>query len=171
VTDASAPASPEGPSVSEKEPSTEASGSSPTRRSRPKPLDAAVAAQMSRMPRRDTKPELQIRRLLHARGLRYRVDDKRLPGRPDIVFAGARLAVFVDGCFWHACPEHGVLPKNNRDWWQAKLAATVGRDRRKDENLWMLGWDVLHVWEHEDAVSAADRVASAVASKSRRRAP
>lgn len=134
-------------------------------------VSARVSSQMSRMPRRDTKPELQIRRLLHARGLRYRVDDKRLPGRPDIVFAGARLAVFVDGCFWHACPEHGVLPKNNREWWRVKLAANVERDRRKDENLWTLGWSVLHVWEHEQPLVAAERIASAVASGTRRRAP
>lgn len=152
------------------EPRTERVGSDSAARPRPRPLDAAVTAQMSRMPRRDTKPELQIRRLLHARGLRYRVDDRRLPGRPDIVFAGARLAVFVDGCFWHACPQHGVLPKNNRDWWQAKLVANVERDRRKDENLGVLGWDVLHVWEHEKPIEAAERVAAAVAAKSPRRA-
>ncbi len=152
-------------------PRTEPAGPSSEVRPRPRPLDAAVTAQMSRMPRRDTKPELQIRRLLHARGLRYRVDDKRLPGRPDIVFAGARLAVFVDGCFWHACPEHGVLPKNNREWWRSKLTANVERDRRKDENLWTQGWSVLHVWEHEQPVVAAERIASAVASGTRRRAP
>ena len=170
MTNSDGQASPEGPPLAP-EPTAEPVGPSLAARPRPRPLDAGVTAQMSRMPRRDTKPELQIRRLLHARGLRYRVDDKRLPGRPDIVFAGARLAVFIDGCFWHACPEHGVLPKNNREWWRSKLSATVERDHRKDENLWTLGWSVVHIWEHEQPIAAAERIASAVASKTKRRAP
>jgi DNA mismatch endonuclease (patch repair protein) len=110
------------------------------------------------MPRRSTGPELALRRELHRRGLRYRVDLAGLPGRPDIVFTRARLAVFVDGCFWHRCPEHGTLPRNNAAWWLAKLERNVARDRAKDEALRGLGWTVLHVWEHESPGVAADRI-------------
>lgn len=121
-------------------------------------LDAATSARMSRMPRRSTGPELALRRELHRRGLRYRVDHAGLPGRPDIVFTRARLAVFVDGCFWHRCPEHGTLPRNNGAWWLAKLERNVARDRAKDAALRDLGWSVVHVWEHESPVAAADRI-------------
>jgi DNA mismatch endonuclease (patch repair protein) len=119
-----------------------------------------VSQQMSRMPRRDTGPELLLRRELHARGLRFRVRSS-LPGRPDIVFTRARIAVFVDGCFWHGCSEHGSLPKNNREWWREKLETNVRRDRVKDEALRALGWQVLHFWEHDRAGGAADRIEEA----------
>jgi DNA mismatch endonuclease, patch repair protein len=123
---------------------------------RPKPSSRSVSAQMSRMPRSDTGPELALRSALHRRGLRFRVNDRSLPGRPDIVLTRARVAVFVDGCFWHACPEHGVLPESNRDWWRAKLERNVERDREKDAALEELGWLTVHVWEHEDIPGAAD---------------
>jgi DNA mismatch endonuclease (patch repair protein) len=110
------------------------------------------------MPRRSTGPELAIRRELHRRGLRFRVDHALLPGRPDIVFTRARVVVFVDGCFWHRCPEHGTLPRNNAQWWLAKLDRNVARDRSKDSALAELGWAVIHVWEHESPEVAADRV-------------
>src|SRR3954465_8998485 len=122
------------------------------------PLDSKTSARMSRMPRRSTGPELGIRRELHRRGLRFRVDHAGLPGRPDIVFTRARLAVFVDGCFWHRCPEHGTLPRNNAMWWLAKLARNVERDAEKDAVLTGLGWVSLHVWEHEPVLDAADRI-------------
>lgn len=122
---------------------------------RPAPLNAAVSRQMSRMPRASTGPELLLRRELHRRGLRYRVNHPGLPGRPDVALTRVRLAVFVDGCFWHMCPEHGVLPKNNAQWWRAKLERNVARDREKDERLAVLGWAVLHFWEHEDLVAVA----------------
>lgn len=89
--------------------------------------------------------------------MRYRLHAK-LPGRPDLVFTRAKLAVFVDGCFWHRCPEHGIMPKNNREWWLEKLEANVVRDRLKDDALDALGWRVVHIWEHEPASDAADRV-------------
>lgn len=120
---------------------------------------------MARVARRDTRPELEIRRELHARGLRYRVDASPVPslrGRADILFRQARVAVYVDGCFWHSCPDHGVLPKGNREWWREKLAATVRRDRTTDSMLAELGWMVVRVWEHEDPVVAADRIEAAV---------
>lgn len=127
-------------------------------RARPVPLNDTVTQQMSRMPRRSTGPELALRRELHRRGLRFRVNYAALPGRPDLAFTRVRLAVFVDGCFWHRCPEHGTLPKNNRDWWAAKLDRTVERDREKDGALRDLGWSPLHVWEHEDPVTVADMI-------------
>lgn len=99
-----------------------------------------------------------IRRELHRRGLRFRVNHPQLPGRPDIAFTGARVAVFVDGCFWHVCPDHGVLPKNNRDWWRTKLDRNVERDREKDARLEEMGWLAMHVWEHEDPVKVADSI-------------
>jgi DNA mismatch endonuclease (patch repair protein) len=116
---------------------------------RPLPKSDAVSGQLSRMPRHSTQPELALRRALHAAGVRFTVNRKDLPGRPDLVLSRARLAVFVDGCFWHSCPEHGVMPKNNGEWWRAKLAGNVERDRRKDRELEELGWTVLHFWEHQ----------------------
>ncbi|MER6755205.1 DNA mismatch endonuclease Vsr [Micromonospora echinofusca] len=124
----------------------------------PRPLDAATSARFRRMPRASTKPELRLRRELHRRGLRFRVNHPGLPGRPDMAFTRAKVAVFVDGCFWHRCPEHGTLPRNNRDWWQQKLDRNVARDRAKDAALAELGWMVLHVWEHEATDAAANRV-------------
>ncbi len=113
---------------------------------------------MKRIGQRDTKPEVDLRRLLHAKGLRYRVADRRLPGRPDVSFSRAQIAVFVDGCFWHSCPDHGTLPKNNRAWWEAKLEGNRLRDRAKDAALVALGYAVIHVWEHEDPQRAADTI-------------
>lgn len=96
------------------------------------PLNDHVRDEMRKMPRRDTKPELALRKELYRRGIRYRVNLGGLPGRPDIALTRAKIAVFVDGCFWHACPVHGTLPRNNRDWCHAKLARNVERDREKD---------------------------------------
>ena len=110
---------------------------------------------MKRMPRRDSKAELRLRRELHRLGLRYRVQFRGLPGTPDIAFTRARIAVFVDGCFWHRCPKHGGTPKANREWWVEKLEGNVGRDRRKDEELQGIGWLPVHIWEHECPVEAA----------------
>jgi DNA mismatch endonuclease (patch repair protein) len=127
---------------------------------RPVPLSPLVSDQMRRMPRASTRPELALRRELHKRGLRFRVNYLGLPGRPDLAFTRIRVAVFVDGCFWHMCSAHVRVPKNNRDWWVAKLEGNVARDQEKDRHLAQLGWTVLHVWEHEDPVIAADRVAA-----------
>lgn len=121
-------------------------------------MNGTVSAQMQRMPRHSTGPEMLLRRELHRRGLRFRVHPKDLPGRPDIVFTRARLAVFVDGCFWHMCKEHGTIPKNNREWWLAKLQRNVERDTEKDEALREAGWTPVHVWEHTDLSEAADTV-------------
>ena len=110
------------------------------------------------MPRRDSGPEMALRRELHSLGLRFRIQYRGIPGTPDIAFTRARVAVFVDGCFWHQCPEHGVMPKANREWWRAKLEGNTERDRRKDRALLELGWLPVHVWEHEDAAGAASRI-------------
>jgi DNA mismatch endonuclease (patch repair protein) len=116
---------------------------------------------MSRQARRDTAPELALRRVLHARGRRYRLCYP-VPGLPrrtiDIAFPGPKVAVFVDGCFWHGCPEHGTDPKANDEWWAEKLARNVERDRETDAALGARMWRVVRVWEHEDASEAADRV-------------
>jgi DNA mismatch endonuclease (patch repair protein) len=125
---------------------------------RPPPKNAVVAAQMSRMPRSSTQPELLLRRALHARGLRFTVNRKDLPGTPDVVLSRARIAVFVDGCFWHACEAHGVVPKNNRSWWHEKLQANRERDHRKDQALRRAGWLPVHVWEHEAVPDAAEQI-------------
>lgn len=123
---------------------------------------------MSRVRTVHTGPEMAIRRELHRRGLRYRVN-MPLPQmgriRPDIVFTRARVAVFVDGCFWHRCPEHGSSPKSNADWWRRKLDTNVRRDRTTDEALAEASWTVLRIWEHEDIATAADRVETIVRSR------
>lgn len=112
--------------------------------------------------RRDTTPERRLRAALHARGYRFRVDlpvhvgPGRRP-RPDIAFTRRQLAVFVDGCFWHCCPEHGRPPLTNVGYWGPKLHGNVERDARDTERLRAAGWEVLRLWEHvrvEDAVIA-----------------
>lgn len=117
--------------------------------------------------RRDTKPELAVRSALHRLGLRFRCDypielEGRRPVRPDVVFTRVKVAVFIDGCYWHACPEHGTSPKSNPSYWAAKLARNVKRDRQTDGALAERGWTVIRAWEHEPIESAAARVASAV---------
>lgn len=120
---------------------------------------------MSRLGRRDTQPELALRSELHRRGFRFRVDRAPVPGlrsRADIVFGPARVAVYVDGCFWHSCPDHGTRPKANAEWWERKLDRNQERDRETDLVLREHGWRVVRIWEHEDAGEAADRVEAAL---------
>lgn len=119
---------------------------------------------MTSQRQRDTKGELELRSLLHRRGLRFRVH-ALLPGlrrRSDVVFTRARVVVFVDGCFWHGCPEHGTWPKQNADWWREKIEANQRRDRDTDAKLRAAGWNVIRVWEHDDPIEAADRVTEIV---------
>lgn len=130
--------------------------------------DDATRERMSRQRSRDTDPERALRSLLHRRGLRFRLHRRPVPGlrrQADIVFGRAQVAVFVDGCFWHCCPEHATSPKANAAWWTAKLAANVARDRDTDEQLASAGWTVVRVWEHEDPVAAAAYVAEVVRSR------
>src|SRR4051794_8358396 len=111
--------------------------------------------------RRDSKPELALRSQLHRRGWRFRVDllviADGVRTRPDIVFTRRRVAVFVDGCFWHCCPQHGKPPKSHTDYWSKKLARNVQRDERDSRALRRAGWTVVRLWEH---VAPADAVAS-----------
>ncbi|MFI7596618.1 very short patch repair endonuclease [Actinoplanes sp. NPDC049681] len=131
----------------------------------PTPSSAGVSDRMSRQRRRDTTPEVAIRKLLHARGFRFRVT-MPVPGMPrrsiDIAFTRARVAVFVDGCFWHVCPVHRTSPAANSDWWSKKLATNQERDVATNEHLRDLGWRVVRIWEHEDPNEAADRIAATV---------
>ncbi|GEL24785.1 hypothetical protein PSU4_37390 [Pseudonocardia sulfidoxydans NBRC 16205] len=110
---------------------------------------------------RDTRPELALRSAVHALGLRYRVGARPLPRlrrTADLVFTRARVAVFLDGCFWHGCPEHHTVAVTNSGFWAEKVATNRRRDRDTDERLREAGWVVLRVWEHEDPVEAARRV-------------
>ncbi len=96
----------------------------------------------------DTGPELRLRRALWKRGWRYRLKTK-LPGKPDMVFVSQRVAIFVDGCFWHGCPKHGVSPKTNQKFWEEKLRANLMRDREVGASLREAGWTVIRFWEHD----------------------
>lgn len=129
------------------------------------PTDPLTSARMRAQRRRDTAPEVALRRELHRRGARFFVDRAPLPGlrrRADLVFPRKRVAVYVDGCFWHSCPQHATSPKNNAQWWADKLAANVVRDRDTDTRLAAAGWSVVRIWEHEDPAEAADRVQAAL---------
>lgn len=118
---------------------------------------------MSRQRTRDTGPELLLRRELHSRGMRYRVGYP-VPGNHrrsiDVAFVGIRLAVFVDGCFWHGCPEHGTWPKANAEWWENKTKMNRMRDADTDRLLRDAGWEPLRIWEH-DISDGVDRVIEA----------
>lgn len=114
---------------------------------------------------RDTRPELAVRRACHARGLRYRVDVRPLTTlnrRADLVFARAKVAVFVDGCFWHQCPSHGTTARANASYWANKIAKNVERDRDTNRQLEKAGWTVIRAWEHEPVAEVVDRVESAL---------
>ncbi|MBY4638358.1 very short patch repair endonuclease [Sphingopyxis sp. XHP0097] len=127
------------------------------------PSSPEASKRLSRVRQRDTEAELAVRRALHRRGRRYRVNVK-LIDRPrrvaDIVFRPKKVAVFVDGCFWHGCPEHGSKSKSNADYWKDKIAGNQKRDRDTDRRLEEAGWKVVRVWEHEDPDKAARRICS-----------
>ena len=123
---------------------------------------------MSRQRTTGTAAELALRKELHRRGLRYRIDRAPVKGlrrKADVVFGPSKVAVMVDGCFWHGCPQHATQPQANEAWWREKLARNVERDRDTDARLQEAGWLVLRVWEHEPVSHAADRVAEAVRSR------
>lgn len=117
---------------------------------------------------RDTGPELAVRRALHAMGLRYRVDhplpfDRRR--RADVAFTRVRVAVFIDGCFWHGCPEHGITPRTNSRFWSEKFVGNRARDVDTTARLEAVGWMVLRFWEHEDPRAAAEQIGRAVTAR------
>lgn len=113
--------------------------------------------------KRDTTPEIRIRKLLHAGGLRYRVDyplpfDRRR--RADVVFTKLKVAVFIDGCFWHGCPEHYISPRSNHEFWRNKHLKNLARDRDTDVRMRQLGWTVMRFWEHESPEDVVGRIRS-----------
>jgi DNA mismatch endonuclease, patch repair protein len=132
----------------------------------PHPSSPGRSANMRANRRTDTKPEMALRRALHGQGFRYRKDYRLdLEGarvRPDIAFTARRVAVFVDGCFWHACPEHGTKPASNTWYWGPKLIRNVERDRAADAALLAAGWQVVRVWEHEPLDEAVAAVVAAL---------
>ncbi|MEI9989019.1 MAG: very short patch repair endonuclease [Rhizomicrobium sp.] len=117
---------------------------------------------MSRIRGKNTKPEMLLRKALYSKGLRFRIHRNDLPGAPDIVFASQKIAVFVDGCFWHGCPDHAVEPKTNRLFWRDKIDKNKKRDDRATDELRALGWKVIRIWEHDikQSISHAARASS-----------
>lgn len=103
---------------------------------------------MSRIRAQNTSPEINLRKELWANGFRYRIRNK-LPGKPDIIFSKHRIAIFVDGCFWHGCSEHYQIPETNTEFWNNKIEKNVERDRKNNSNLRNMGWIVIRFWEHE----------------------
>lgn len=137
------------------------------RRLPPPPPPSSPLAQktMSAQRQADTKPEIAVRSALHRRGLRYRKHLAPLQGlrcKADVVFLRQQVAIFIDGCFWHGCTQHGTVPKANNRWWRQKIEGNQARDRRNDEVLEHAGWAVVRIWEHEDPEAAADRVMAVV---------
>lgn len=129
----------------------------------------AVRERMQRQKTRDTEPELAVRRLLHAAGLRYRVDVAPLPElrrRADVVFGPARVALFIDGCFWHGCPAHGArATKSNPSYWSEKVLRNQARDRETDAKLKAAGWMPVRVWEHQPPDAIVTTVLELVAKR------
>jgi DNA mismatch endonuclease (patch repair protein) len=134
------------------------------RQAPPASSDAAKATMRANRGR-DTGPELAVRSALHAMGLRYRVDyplpfDRRR--RADIAFTRAKVAVFIDGCFWHGCPDHWTTPRTNSQFWSEKIRVNKARDADTTERLQKIGWAVLRFWEHEESNTAAASVSKVV---------
>ncbi|MFD4666732.1 very short patch repair endonuclease [Streptomyces halstedii] len=129
------------------------------------PSSPSVSARMSRQARRDTAPEVAVRKLLHASGYRYRLNE-RVPHMSrrtiDIAFTRAKVAVFLDGCFWHGCPDHATRPKSNAEWWRQKLDKNMARDAETTAHLVSEGWTVLRFWEHQPPAQVAEVVAEVV---------
>jgi DNA mismatch endonuclease (patch repair protein) len=127
------------------------------------PGASSRSANMRGIKRRDTVPELALRSELHRRGFRFRVDfpvpaTGGRPPRPDIAFTRRRLAIFIDGCFWHGCPEHATIPAKNVTYWGPKISRNIERDGEQDAQLRAAGWSVIRAWEHDDPYEVADIV-------------
>lgn len=147
----------------------------------PRPSSEGRSANMRANRRTNTKPEVALRSALHRLGYRYRKDLRldlgevpagtgRARVRPDIVFTARKVAVFVDGCFWHACPEHGRQPTVNEWYWTPKLRRNVERDRAADTALTAAGWRVVRLWEHVSLAAAVETVVAALEDHNRRAA-
>ena len=129
---------------------------------------AGVRRSMQSNGPRDTSLEVAVRSALHQAGYRFRKHVRPIPEfrcEPDIVFTSRRVVVFLDGCYWHSCPEHATFPKTNESWWRAKLARNVERDRGNDRALIAHGWTVVRVWEHEPVPDAVDKIRVVLGSK------
>lgn len=127
----------------------------------PSPSSETALKRMKAVKQKDTKPEIQLRSLLYSKGLRYRVDTKPLEAlnrRADIVFRSSKVAVFVDGCFWHGCPEHGTWPKANAEFWKAKIKRNQERDADTNRCLIEAGWLVIRIWEHENPEEMSEKI-------------
>lgn len=134
-------------------------------RSVPPASSAVVRKRMQSTRQKNTAAEMSIRRAIHRMGLRYRIHIEPVPGlhrNADIVFSKQRVAVMIDGCFWHGCELHGSQPKTNAAFWSRKIEDNKRRDRDTDERLRADGWRVIRIWEHEDPQQAAERIASTV---------
>jgi DNA mismatch endonuclease (patch repair protein) len=132
----------------------------------PVPTNHHATVTMRANRRARTSPELALRSALHAAGLRFRIDYlvRATSGsvHVDVAFPRRRIAVFIDGCFWHACPIHGEMPQSNQDYWQPKLQRNRQRDERNNDQLLGAGWRVIRVWEHEPTASSRRRIVAAV---------
>ncbi len=129
---------------------------------------AAMSERMSRVKKRDNRPELAVRRALHSRGLRYRVAWP-VPGQKrrtiDIAFTRKRVAIFIDGCFWHGCPVHGTSPKANAAWWASKISTNRARDAAVTAQLEGMGWIVMRFWEHEAPLDVSNQIWSQLSTE------
>jgi DNA mismatch endonuclease (patch repair protein) len=129
--------------------------------SKPKPSSEAALRRMQSVKPRDTAPEKALRLAIHRKGLRYRTDTKplkELNRRADIIFRSIKVAIFVDGCFWHGCPIHGTQAKANAEFWGFKIKQNQERDEDTNKHLEKAGWKVIRVWEHEDPVKASEKI-------------
>ncbi len=135
---------------------------------KPPAITKTVSEAMRKMPEQATGPEMVVRRFLFAKGLRYRVQYP-VPGEPrrtiDVAFPGKKVAVFIDGCFWHGCTEHRNIPTHNHDWWKNKIEKNQLRDRDTDKKLLSTGWLVLRYWEHDLKERIVSEVLAALESK------
>lgn len=128
---------------------------------KPVPSSSAALARMKAAKPRDTAPEKALRSALHKQGLRFRIDQKPIEGlnrRADIIFRSAKVAIFVDGCFWHGCPKHGTQAKANAEFWRNKIERNKERDEETNRLLKKAGWKVVRVWEHESAKKIAGKI-------------
>jgi DNA mismatch endonuclease, patch repair protein len=134
----------------------------------PEASTAAVSRRMSAQARRNTECEMQLRSVLHRSGLRFFIHRRPVAAirrEADLVFPRSKVAVFVDGCFWHGCPKHGTWPKSNAAWWRAKIEGNRERDADTDRRLKEAGWRSIRIWEHEDSNKAAARIRKTVCQR------
>ena len=140
------------------------------KRLRPKASSIAALNRMRAAKPRDTAPEKAIRSAIHSRGLRFRIDSKpikELNRRADIVLRSVKVAIFIDGCFWHGCPIHGTQAKANAEFWCSKIKRNQERDADTTRQLKEAGWKVIRVWEHEDPMEAAEKIYNSIRNNSK----